>query len=138
FVDDWAGVAAERPGVALAMTIFLLSLGGGAPTGGFLRKFYLFTGGRECRLVRKVLPVQGGDGVAPALLAGGAGRAEQRGQRLLLPAHRRRDVLQELGAAAGADRGRDHARRAAAGRDRGRAAGRLPRHLRRLGRTGRG
>jgi NADH-quinone oxidoreductase subunit N len=47
FVDDWAGVAAARPGVALAMTIFLLSLGGVPPTGGFFAKFYLFRAAME-------------------------------------------------------------------------------------------
>lgn len=47
FVDDWAGVAAARPGVALAMTIFLLSLGGVPPTGGFFGKFYLFRAAME-------------------------------------------------------------------------------------------
>jgi NADH-quinone oxidoreductase subunit N len=47
FVDDWAGVAAERQGVALAMTIFLLSLGGVPPTGGFFGKFYLFKAAME-------------------------------------------------------------------------------------------
>jgi NADH-quinone oxidoreductase subunit N len=47
FVDDWAGISAERPGVALAMTIFLLSLGGVPPTAGFLGKFYLFKAAME-------------------------------------------------------------------------------------------
>ena len=47
FVDDWAGVGAERPGVALAMTLFLLSLGGVPPTGGFFGKFYLFKAAME-------------------------------------------------------------------------------------------
>ena len=47
FVDDWAGVGAGRPGVALAMTIFLLSLGGVPPTGGFFGKFYLFRAAME-------------------------------------------------------------------------------------------
>jgi NADH-quinone oxidoreductase subunit N len=46
-VDDWAGLAASRPGVALAMTIFLLSLGGVPPTAGFLGKFYLFKAAME-------------------------------------------------------------------------------------------
>jgi NADH-quinone oxidoreductase subunit N len=46
-VDDWAGLGASRPGVALAMTIFLLSLGGVPPTGGFLGKFYLFKAAME-------------------------------------------------------------------------------------------
>jgi NADH-quinone oxidoreductase subunit N len=47
FVDDWAGVGAARPAVALAMTIFLLSLGGVPPTGGFFAKFYLFRAAME-------------------------------------------------------------------------------------------
>jgi NADH-quinone oxidoreductase subunit N len=42
FTDDWAGLGNARPGLALAMTIFLLSLGGVPPTGGFFGKFYLF------------------------------------------------------------------------------------------------
>ena len=41
-VDDWAGLARRRPAVALAMTLFLLSLAGVPPTGGFFGKFYLF------------------------------------------------------------------------------------------------
>jgi len=47
FVDDWAGVGAAKPAVALAMTIFLLSLGGVPPTGGFFAKFYLFRAAME-------------------------------------------------------------------------------------------
>ena len=47
FVDDWAGLGASRPGVALAMTIFLLSLGGVPPIGGFFAKFYLFRAATE-------------------------------------------------------------------------------------------
>ncbi|MDB4982461.1 MAG: proton-translocating NADH-quinone oxidoreductase, chain [Myxococcales bacterium] len=46
-VDDWAGLASARPAVALAMTIFLLSLGGVPPTGGFFGKFYLFKAAME-------------------------------------------------------------------------------------------
>ncbi len=42
YIDDWAGVGAARPAVALAMTLFLLSLGGVPPMGGFFGKFYLF------------------------------------------------------------------------------------------------
>jgi NADH-quinone oxidoreductase subunit N len=42
FIDDWAGLATARPALALAMTLFLLSLGGVPPTGGFFGKFYLF------------------------------------------------------------------------------------------------
>ncbi|HEY2903798.1 MAG TPA: NADH-quinone oxidoreductase subunit N [Polyangia bacterium] len=47
FVDDWAGLGAARPAVALAMTVFLLSLGGVPPTGGFFAKFYLFRAAME-------------------------------------------------------------------------------------------
>jgi len=41
-VDDWAGLWRKRPALALAMTLFLLSLAGVPPTGGFFAKFYLF------------------------------------------------------------------------------------------------
>src|SRR5690349_9152719 len=41
-VDDWAGLASQHPGAALAMTICLLSLGGMPPTGGFFGKFVVF------------------------------------------------------------------------------------------------
>jgi NADH-quinone oxidoreductase subunit N len=41
-VEDWAGLAGKRPALALAMTLFLLSLAGVPPTGGFFAKFYLF------------------------------------------------------------------------------------------------
>ncbi|HVR62788.1 MAG TPA: NADH-quinone oxidoreductase subunit N [Polyangia bacterium] len=47
FIDDWAGLGAARPAVALAMTLFLLSLGGVPPTGGFFAKFYLFRAAME-------------------------------------------------------------------------------------------
>ncbi|HWM88010.1 MAG TPA: NADH-quinone oxidoreductase subunit N [Kofleriaceae bacterium] len=41
-VDDWAGLASRHPSVALAMTLFLLSLGGIPPTSGFFGKFAVF------------------------------------------------------------------------------------------------
>ncbi|HEY0251881.1 MAG TPA: proton-conducting transporter membrane subunit, partial [Kofleriaceae bacterium] len=41
-IDDWAGLASQHPGAALAMTICLLSFGGIPPTGGFFAKFFLF------------------------------------------------------------------------------------------------
>ncbi len=41
-VSDWNGLATSRPGAALAMTIFMLSLGGVPPTAGFFAKFYIF------------------------------------------------------------------------------------------------
>ncbi len=42
YLDDWAGLGRKHPAIALAMTIFLLSLGGMPPTAGFFAKFYLF------------------------------------------------------------------------------------------------
>jgi NADH-quinone oxidoreductase subunit N len=41
-VDDWAGLASQHPGAALAMTICLLSFGGIPPTAGFFGKFVIF------------------------------------------------------------------------------------------------
>jgi NADH-quinone oxidoreductase subunit N len=41
-VDDLAGLAARHPLLALALSIFLLSLIGIPPTAGFVGKFYLF------------------------------------------------------------------------------------------------
>jgi NADH-quinone oxidoreductase subunit N len=41
-VDDWAGLGRRRPAMALAMTIFLMSLAGVPPTAGFFGKFFLF------------------------------------------------------------------------------------------------
>jgi NADH-quinone oxidoreductase subunit N len=42
-VEDLAGLAEERPYLALALTILLLSLAGIPPTIGFFGKFYMFT-----------------------------------------------------------------------------------------------
>lgn len=41
-VDDWAGLASQHPAAALAMAVFMLSLGGIPPTAGFFGKFYVF------------------------------------------------------------------------------------------------
>jgi NADH-quinone oxidoreductase subunit N len=41
-VDDWAGLGSRHPSMALAMTLFLLSLGGIPPTSGFFGKFAVF------------------------------------------------------------------------------------------------
>jgi NADH-quinone oxidoreductase subunit N len=41
-VDDFAGLASARPLAALAMTVFMLSLGGMPPTAGFFGKFLVF------------------------------------------------------------------------------------------------
>jgi NADH-quinone oxidoreductase subunit N len=42
-IEDLAGLATQKPGLALAMTVLLLSLAGIPPTLGFFGKFYLFT-----------------------------------------------------------------------------------------------
>lgn len=41
-VDEYSGLASRRPGLALAMAVFMFSLTGVPPTAGFLAKFYLF------------------------------------------------------------------------------------------------
>jgi len=41
-LESWAGLGRRRPGLALAMTVFLLSLAGIPPTGGFLAKYMIF------------------------------------------------------------------------------------------------
>jgi NADH-quinone oxidoreductase subunit N len=41
-VDDLAGLAKQRPALALCFTVFMLSLAGIPPTLGFFGKFYLF------------------------------------------------------------------------------------------------
>jgi len=46
-IEDWAGLAAQHPAAALAMTVCLLSFGGMPPTGGFFGKFYLFKAAME-------------------------------------------------------------------------------------------
>lgn len=46
-IDDWAGLATKHPAAALAMTIFMLSLGGVPPTAGFFGKFYVFRAALE-------------------------------------------------------------------------------------------
>jgi NADH-quinone oxidoreductase subunit N len=43
-VDDFTGLAEKAPGMALMMTIFMLSLGGLPLTGGFIGKWFLFGG----------------------------------------------------------------------------------------------
>jgi NADH-quinone oxidoreductase subunit N len=41
-VADYAGLSSSHPGLAVLMTIFLLSLGGFPPLGGFIAKWYVF------------------------------------------------------------------------------------------------
>jgi NADH-quinone oxidoreductase subunit N len=41
-VSDYAGLWSTHPGLAVLMTVFLLSLGGFPPLGGFIAKWYVF------------------------------------------------------------------------------------------------
>jgi NADH-quinone oxidoreductase subunit N len=41
-IEDYTGLAAERPGIAACLTVFMLSLGGLPTTAGFFAKFYVF------------------------------------------------------------------------------------------------
>lgn len=41
-LEDYAGLSSRRPGLALAMALFMLSLTGVPPTVGFVGKFYIF------------------------------------------------------------------------------------------------
>ncbi|MFQ5458197.1 MAG: NADH-quinone oxidoreductase subunit N [Myxococcota bacterium] len=41
-IEDLAGLGYGRPALGLAMTLFMLSLGGIPPTAGFMGKFYIF------------------------------------------------------------------------------------------------
>ena len=75
-VRDFAGLWHRRPGMAAAMTIFLLSLGGLPPTAGLRRQVV-----RLCR-----------GGAGGLLRPGDHRRAHQRGVGVLLPAHRGADV----------------------------------------------
>ncbi len=50
-IDDLAGLAQRQPGIALALTIFLLSLIGVPFTGGFFGKFYIFKAALDSNLV---------------------------------------------------------------------------------------
>ena len=50
-LDDYAGLGARRPGLALAMALFMLSLTGLPPTVGFIAKFYVFRAAIEAGYV---------------------------------------------------------------------------------------
>ena len=45
--EDFAGLAKENPGIALCMAIFMFSLAGMPPAGGFFAKFLIFRGAVE-------------------------------------------------------------------------------------------
>jgi NADH-quinone oxidoreductase subunit N len=50
-VRDFAGLGADRPGLAGMLTVFLLSLGGFPPTVGFVAKWYIFKAAVDQNLI---------------------------------------------------------------------------------------
>jgi NADH-quinone oxidoreductase subunit N len=50
-IDDFAGLAFARPGVAACLSVFFLSLAGFPATAGFLAKFYLFRAAMHSHLI---------------------------------------------------------------------------------------
>lgn len=54
-IDDLAGLASRHPWHAFALAVFMISLAGIPPTGGFFAKFYLFKVGIEAGYVSVVL-----------------------------------------------------------------------------------
>jgi len=49
FISSWAGLGRRQPWLALAMTVFLLSMAGIPPTGGFFGKYLIFQAAVESR-----------------------------------------------------------------------------------------
>jgi NADH-quinone oxidoreductase subunit N len=54
-IEDFAGLASRRPGVAALMTLFMLSLAGIPGTAGFMAKFYLFSAAVNADLIVLVI-----------------------------------------------------------------------------------
>jgi len=54
-IDDLAGLASRHPWHAFALAVFMISLAGIPPTGGFFAKFYLFKVGIEAGYLSVVL-----------------------------------------------------------------------------------
>lgn len=50
-IEDYTGLAYERPGIAACLTLFLLSLAGIPTTAGFLGKFYIFRAAIHAHLI---------------------------------------------------------------------------------------
>lgn len=50
-IEDYAGLSNRRPGFALAMALFMLSLTGMPPTVGFIGKFYIFRAAIDANLI---------------------------------------------------------------------------------------
>jgi NADH-quinone oxidoreductase subunit N len=54
-IRDYRGLARQHPGLAAAMTLFMLSLAGVPPLAGFVGKFYLFAAALDAGLVWLVI-----------------------------------------------------------------------------------
>jgi NADH-quinone oxidoreductase subunit N len=54
-ITDYRGLAGRHPGLAAAMTLFMLSLAGIPPLAGFVGKFYLFSAALDAGLVWLVI-----------------------------------------------------------------------------------
>jgi NADH-quinone oxidoreductase subunit N len=54
-IESLTGLAVRRPALAFAMAVFMVSLAGLPPTGGFLAKFYLFKAGIEAGYLSVVI-----------------------------------------------------------------------------------
>ncbi len=54
-LEDYAGIGFKYPWIGATFTIFLLSLAGFPPTGGFLAKFYVFSSAVKQGLVPLVI-----------------------------------------------------------------------------------
>ena len=54
-ISDYRGLAARHPGLAAAMTLFMLSLAGVPPLAGFVGKFYIFSAALDAGLVGLVI-----------------------------------------------------------------------------------
>jgi NADH-quinone oxidoreductase subunit N len=50
-IEDYAGLSRRRPGLALAMALFMLSLTGLPPTVGFIGKFFVFRAALDAGLI---------------------------------------------------------------------------------------
>ncbi|MFC1562454.1 NADH-quinone oxidoreductase subunit N [candidate division KSB1 bacterium] len=50
-ISDYAGLGFKKPFVAICLTLFMLSLGGIPPTGGFMGKFYIFNSAVQSGLI---------------------------------------------------------------------------------------
>ena len=78
-LKDLSGLYSRSPAAAIAMLVFMLSLGGIPPTAGFMGKFWLFSAAIEANYVWLAV----------------IGVAQQRHLALLLPARRRLHVDQD-------------------------------------------